>query len=46
MAGNIVAVVFNSDFGFSDAGKRMEKISTLTGATQAIEWQRLREETR
>ena len=42
-AGDIVAVVFDSDFGISN-GSRMEKISTLTGAMQK-DRRRLHEET-
>ena len=47
--GNIVAVVFDSNFGFSDGDSNRkedgEDIYADRGDT-AIEWQRLREETR
>ena len=47
--GNIVAVVFDSDFGFSDGDSNRkedgEDIYADRGDT-AIEWQRLRKETR
>ena len=49
MVGNIVAVVFDSDFGFSDGDSNRKKNGQDIYADRrdaAIEWQRLREETR
>ena len=47
--GNIVAVVFDSDFGFSDGDSSRKEDGEDIYADRgdaAIEWQRLREETR
>ena len=49
MAGNIVAAVFDSDFGFSDGDSRRQEGGEDIYADRgdaAIEWQRLCEETR
>ena len=48
-AGNIVAAVFDSDFGFSDCDSSRQEDGEDIYADRgdaAIEWQRLREETR
>ena len=47
--GNIVAVVFDSNFGFSDSDSNRKEDGEDIYADRgdaAIEWQRLREETR
>ena len=49
MAGNIVAAIFDSDFSFSDSDSSRQEDGEDIYASQgdtAIEWPRLREETR